>query len=106
MTTGVSPGLLRQAFTLLATVPPATMELPMLGHGEEAEIVEMPARYRDRWRQLELFVHGHDLQQVGLRQGSIYRELLNESHFAQLAGTLRDRDEAIAWILGTIVRRG
>lgn len=55
-------------------------------------------RYRQEWRKVQPELTGHDLQRMGLRRGTIYRTVLADLRAGRLDGTIRSRDEEVAYV--------
>jgi poly(A) polymerase len=50
-------------------------------------------------------VRGDDLIALGMKPGPKFKEILDEIETRQLEGTLRTRDEALAWLKGEYVKQ-
>jgi tRNA nucleotidyltransferase (CCA-adding enzyme) len=54
--------------------------------------------YLTTWAQIKAPLNGHDLKQLGYRQGPNFRVLLDELLWATLDGVVSDREQAIAYL--------
>jgi poly(A) polymerase len=81
-----------------------------LASGRSTDHVEYcEQRLRD-WGPAELnpppLLTGHDLEQLGVERGPIYKELLDLVREAQLDGTIQTREEALEMVARILRERG
>lgn len=60
----------------------------------------------ERWRHTRPLLTGDDLKGLGLTPGPLFGDLLDALRLEQVAGHVRRRAEAIAWVRVAVARRG
>lgn len=70
--------------------------LPLLC--DDAQALAAVERYRTQWQQVQSDLNGHDLEGLGLRRGVIYRSVLANLRAGRLDGTIKTREEEIAYV--------
>jgi len=83
--------------------------LDALASNQDLTYVEFCQRKREEFGATVLrpapLVGGRDLIELGLRPGPRFKEILNSVVDAQLEGSLTTRDDALAWVRRTFVKR-
>ncbi len=65
---------------------------------DEAILRDKLLGYARTWRSIEPHISGDDLKALGFRPSPLFREILQGLRSARLDGTIRTRDEEIAWV--------
>jgi tRNA nucleotidyltransferase (CCA-adding enzyme) len=66
---------------------------------EDASVQEILTDYLVDWRHITSALNGHDLRDLGVPRGPIYREILNALRAARLDGAVHSREEEVALAL-------
>jgi tRNA nucleotidyltransferase (CCA-adding enzyme) len=64
----------------------------------DARVERHVVSYLGRWRRLAPLLTGDDLSALGLAPGPLFGRLLDDLRRAQVAGRLRSREAALAWV--------
>ncbi|MBI3456241.1 MAG: CCA tRNA nucleotidyltransferase [Candidatus Rokubacteria bacterium] len=92
-----------QAYAALRSVPEAVAAWAYV-LAPEARLRRYIAQHLRRWRGLQPLLTGADLKAMGLSPGPLFGRLLEGLRVAQVAGRLRSREEAAAWVRRTVGR--
>jgi tRNA nucleotidyltransferase (CCA-adding enzyme) len=76
--------------------PVALALLPVIC--SDSQVLASVARYHSEWRHIQPELNGHDLERLGLRRGTIYRTVLAALRAGRLDGTIRSREEEVAYV--------